>query len=74
MITPILVPVPGIHGLRRDGALPTLLPFNSPRREAPLYEPRHRRDELHLNAEGAALFSHLFARRFARWLETGEEI
>jgi hypothetical protein len=73
LLTPILSPVPAIHTLRRHEVLPTLLAFDSPRRHPDLYAPEHRWDALHLNREGAALFSRKLARRFARWLETGAE-
>jgi len=73
LLTPILSPVPAIHSLRRQGVLPALLAFDSPRREPELYEPRHRWDALHLNEDGATLFSRQLAVRFARWLETGAE-
>ncbi|HKJ25903.1 MAG TPA: hypothetical protein VKB65_13845 [Myxococcota bacterium] len=73
VLTPILSPVPAIHALRREGVLPALLAFDSPRRQPELYELRYRMDELHLNEDGAALFSRKLAVRFARWLETGAE-
>jgi hypothetical protein len=73
LLTPILSPVPAIHSLRREGVLPALLDFDSPSHHPELYDPRRRWDALHLNEDGAAIFSRELADRFARWLETGSE-
>lgn len=59
-------PLPEIHQLARDGAIPRLLAFDDPARYPELYAAERRFDAEHLQQEGAELFSRLLAERFFR--------
>jgi len=71
-ITPTILQTAELHTLHRAGVIPELFAFDSPHRFPELYRRKNRFDPIHLNEDGARLFSVALARSFASWLDSGD--
>lgn len=69
VIPPITHGTPALYRLAERGQIPNVVGLNDPKRYPELYNLSNRYDELHLNAEGAAVASRIFADRLADLIE-----